>query len=258
MNTKRVFNQLTQRTHMPFYNDGMLIFCTNESVASRKVNRQLRVAGPTEADYRPWKLAVAEWTNKTITPIDVGMPDDAILCNPTFHQDGKELHVSFVAGVPFEDGVSYHLYEMTGDSWQNLTSPQQVGNEAAKTGFVSPVYYCLGGEHQLTLLDRRNHDRFRLMTSLREISRAIYDPERPPRLLITGINVWGEYVTLMFDMETQEVTEIHGPAPAYKACLIGDRILFSYRESDEVEDYQIHIAPATFEPSSETVEVVKI
>lgn len=243
---------------MPFYNDGMLIFCMNETVASRQVDRQLRTAGPTVTAYRPWTLATAEWASKKIAPLTVGMPSDAILCNPTFYQDGQELRVSFIAGVPFENGLSYHLYEMVGDSWQNFSPPQQVGNEFAKTGFVSSIYYCLGGERQLVLLDRRSHDRFRLTTSLHEISRAIYDPERPPRLLITGINAWGEFVTLMFDMETQEVTEICGPAPSYKACLIGDRILFSYRESDEVEDYQIHIAPATFEPSSETVEVAKI
>jgi hypothetical protein len=59
-------------------------------------------------------------------------------------------------------------------------------------------------------------------------------------------------------VETQDVTEIRGPAPSYKACLVGNRIVFSYRESDEVEDYQIHIAPATFEPSSETVAMEKI
>ena len=258
MTTKRVFSQLAQKTHMPFYNDGMLIFCVNESVARRRVDSKLQAAGQAETVYRPWKLAVAEWAGKQITPIDAGMPADAILCNPTFHRDSQELHVSFIAGVPFDDGLTYHLYEMFGDSWQNLSAPVQVGNEFAKTGFVSSIYYCLGGEKQLTLLDRRNHERFRLTTSLREISRAIYDPERPTRLLITGINAWGEFLTLLFDVETRDVTEIRGPAPSYKACLVGNRIVFSYRESDDVEDYQIHIAPATFEPSSETVEMEKI
>jgi hypothetical protein len=258
MQTKRVFSHLVQKTHMPFYNDGTLIFCMNEQVVKRPVPFKRHLSSKSEREYRPWKLAYADWTSKSISPIATGMSENAVLCNPTFYRHEENLHVSFIAGISHEDGFDYHLYEMFGSSWRQLGSPQQVGEEFAKTGFVSFRFYCLGNANQLTILDRQNHDRFLLTTSLREMSRAIYDPEHPQRLLITGINAGGEYLTLLYDTETQDVQEIRGPAPSYKACLIGNRIVFSYKESEDVEDYQIHIAPATFEPTAETVQTVKI
>jgi hypothetical protein len=247
-----------QKTHMPFYSDGTIIFCTNDNLVKRRFQGRRHFTASPQMEYRPWKLAYANWADKNIALIPTGTPNDAILCNPTFHRHGEELHISFIAGIPHEEGIAYRLYEMSGTSWQNLSTPQQVGEEFAKTGFVSSEFYCLGDTNRLTLLNRRSHERLRITTSLREISRAIYDPEQPLRLLITGIDVENKYVTLLFDTATQSVSEIRGPAPSYKACLVGSRIVFSYKESDATEDYQLHIAPALFEPTTETVQMVGI
>jgi hypothetical protein len=193
--------------------------------------------------------------------LGTGLPDDFVLCNPTFYRQNNqsnELVASFIAGKPHEQGLDYHLYQMTGSSWTTLSPQQQIGEEYAQTGFVNQRLYCLGGAGFLTILDRQQGKRSRIVTSLDEISRAIYDPNAPGKLLITGADEWGEYCTLLFDIDTQEVKEIRGPAPSYKACLVGNRIVFSYRESDATEDYQLHVAPADFTETTHTVMMEQI
>jgi hypothetical protein len=256
MQTKRVFNNFMQKTHMPFYSDGTLIFCASDRVRRhqfRDCEPRVRRVGKTRNEYRSWKLAVSDWTSKKIQPLETGLPDDHVLCNPTFYRQHDEIVVSFIAGKPHEQGIDYHLYQMTGSSWATLSPPQQIGEEYAQTGFVNPRFYCLGGAGFLTLLDRQQSKRSRMTTSLNEISRAIYDPNAPGKLLITGADKWGQYVTLLFDTETQETQEIRGPVPSYKACLVGNRIVFSYKESDAAEDYQLHIAPADFTETTHTI-----
>ena len=260
MQTKRVFSKLAQKTHMPFYSDGTLLFCLNDKPIRHKADKKVRQflhKENLEVAYRPWKLARAEWASKKIHKINCPMPAEAILCNPTFYEENGILNVSFIAGIQNNGINQYHLYQMTGDSWDSLSQPQIVGRGPARTGFVNSRFFCLGSTRDLMLLDRQKHERFRLTTSLQEISRAIYDPENPTRLLITGRNQSNEYLTLLFNTETKEVQEIRGPAPCYKACLVGNRIVFSYRESEELEDYQIHVAPAIFNPTSETVQMVQ-
>jgi hypothetical protein len=262
MNTKRVFQQLAQKTHMPFYNDGTLVFCAGDRVVKHKFADHSafgrRFNTGTRNEYRPWKLAVCDWTAKKIQPIKTGMPDDVVLCNPTFFQNNDGISVSFAAGKPHAQGMDYHLYQMKGESWVTLGKPQQIGEEYAQTGFINSRLYCLGGAGYLTILDQLKGERSRITTSLEEISRAIYDPNAPGKLLITGVDEWSEYCTLLFDIDTHEVLEIRGPAPGYKACLVGNRIVFSYKESNETEDYQLHIAPAEFTETAQTVVMERI
>lgn len=262
MNTKRVFQQLAQKTHMPFYNDGTIIFCVSDRVTRHKFIDNAAVARRfdtgTRNEYRPWKLAICDWTTKKIQPLEIGMPEDVVLCNPTFFQNNDGISVSFVAGKPHDQGLEYHLYQMKGDSWATLGEPQQIGEEYSQTGFVNSRLYCLGGAGFLTVLDQLKGERSRITTSLEEMSRAIYDPNAHGKLLITGVDEWDEYCTLLFDIDTKEVQEIRGPAPSYKACLVGNRIVFSYKESEETEDYQLHVAPAEFTETQHSVVMERI
>lgn len=251
MNAKRLFNKIAQKTHMPFYNDGEIVFCVNDRLTTKHFGRKYGLSRPSE--YRPWKLAWADWAQKKIRPIPVNMPNDAVLCNPTFFRENGKIVVSFIAGIPTEEKLDYHLYRMFGDSWNTLSEPEIAIPEFARTGFISQRHCCIGGERYLVLYDRQKNEWQRLDTSLERIARAIYDPENPAQLLITGPDETERYCTLRFDVDTNDVSEIRGPAPVYKCCLVGSRVVFSYRESEDLEDYQLHIGAATFGPTDEAV-----
>ena len=254
MSSKRVFTKLAAKTHMPFFSDGTIIFCMNEVPARLQT---MPDAPETTSDYRPWRIYRADWATKSIHPVHTTMPDNAVLCNPMFFKENNQLQVSFIAGIPHPGGLSYRLYEMHGSDWDTLSDPRKVGEQFARTGFVSPRHFCLGGEHTLDLMDRLSHLRYRLTTSMQRIARVTFDPRQPSRLLVTGIRD-ERYKTIVYDIDTQETSEITGPAPAYKACLVGNRVVFSYRESTELEDFQLHVAPLELQPATETVTVTQI
>lgn len=239
---------------MPFYSNDTIVFCVNDHVVSKRFGKNPgRNARP--ASFRAWKLAWADWKTKSIHPLETYFQDDAVLCNPMFYFEDGTLQVSFIVSIPTETGLDMRMYEMHGPSWNSLSEPNMVCEEFTRTGFLSPRHLCLGTEKSLKLLDKTNGDRFLLTTSLIGISRATFDPDRPERILITGSGQDGVFRTLVFDIETNETLEFTGPAPMYKACLVGNRVIFSYRESEEIEDYQLCIAPLALAESDETVTI---
>lgn len=253
MSSKRVFSKLTAKTHMPFFNDGTLIFCMNETPAFLPKSPDDHSQATA---YRPWRLYRADWATKTIVPVPTFLPDGAVLCNPTFFKEGNELQVSFIGGLPSPDGFNYRLYAMRGSSWETLGEPARVSEQFARTGFVSPRHFCLGGDRTLRLFDRLSRFRFTLTTTFDGIARATFDPQQPSRLLITGASD-GTYKTLLYDVDADTVRQIVGTAPVYKACLVGNRVVFSYRESEEIEDFQLHVAPLELQPTSDSVSLQK-
>jgi len=232
---------------MPFYNDGTLIFCTSQRI----VRKRFRTRGDltSEAEYRPWKLAYADWKTKAIRTLETGLPEDVVHCNPMFYVEQGILHVSFIAGFPNETAMNYLLYEMQGESWNSLSEPKKVLEEFTSMGFISPHHVCRGNAHSLSLIDKNKGNRFRVHTPFDALFRATYDPDRPMRLLITGLDEDDQYRTLLYDIDSNETLEIKGPAPTYKACLVGNRIVFAYRETEDVEDYQLCVAPLVLEPT---------
>ena len=251
MKIQRFFSQMAQKTHMPFYNDGTLIFCTSQRI----VKKRFRVQGkPTsDAEYRPWKLVYADWTTKSMHALETGLPEDVVHCNPMFYRDNGILHVSFIAGFPNETAMNYLMYEMHGTSWTSLSEPKKVSDAFTSMGFMSPYYLCRGNAHVLHLIDKRNGNRFRVNTTFDTLFRATYDPDRPTRLLMTGRNDDEHYRTLLYDIDSNETLEIKGPAPAYKACLVGNRIVFAYRETEDIEDYQLCVAPLVLEATEKMI-----
>jgi len=251
MKTQRLFNQITQKTHMPFYNDGTLIFCTNQRIVKKRFGK----SGDTtsDAEYRPWKLAYADWKTKAVHTLETGLPEDVVHCNPMFHVENDILHVSFIAGFPNEIAMNYLLYGMHGPSWNALSEPKSISGEFTSMGFISPRHVCRGNAHSLSLTDRKNGGRFRVNVPFDAIFRATYDPDRPTRILVTGMDEYDVYRTLVYDMDADETLEIKGPAPTYKACLVGNRIVFAYRESEDVEDYQLCVAPLVLEATEKTI-----
>ncbi|HBT77678.1 MAG TPA: hypothetical protein DEB39_12325 [Planctomycetaceae bacterium] len=252
MSSKRVFGKLAAKTHMPFFSDGTIVFCMNEVPARLQT---LPDMPEMTSEYRPWRIYRADWATRSLHPVRTDMPENAVLCNPMFFKENGELHLSFIAGVPHPGGLSYRLYEMHGADWETLSDPAPVADRFARTGFVSPRHFCLGGEHALDLMDRLSHQRYRVTTSMQRIARVTFDPRQPSRLLVTGARD-ELYKTLVHDLDTGETGEIIGPAPVYKACLVGNRVVFSYRESLELEDFQLHVAPLELRPATETVTVV--
>jgi len=245
MKRQRLFNHIVQKTHMPFYHNGTLIFCTSQRI----VKKRFRTSGNSVSDteYRPWKLAYADWQTKTIRPLETGLPDDVVHCNPMFYIEDGILHVSFIAGFPNETAMNYLLYEMHGTSWNALSKPKNVLAEFSSMGFVSPHHLCHGDALSLYLFDKTNGNHFRINTSLDGTFRVTYDPDRPTRIIVTGMDEYDQYRTLVYDMESNETLEIKAPAPTYKACLVGNQIAFAYRESEEIEDYQLCVAPLVLE-----------
>lgn len=256
MKSKRLFSKIAQKTHMPFYSDGEIVFCTNDRVVKKQFGRKR--GKNHDSEYRPWKLAVADWNTKAMRQIETGLPADAVLCNPMFYRDGETLHVSFIGGIPNDDALDTHMYVMQGNSWNSLSEPKLLFEEFVSTGYVSPRHICIGNAKYLTLTDKVQGKRFRLTTSLEGISRATFDPDRPGRILITGMDDYDRYCTLVYDVDTEELLEFTGPGQIYKACLLGNRIVFAYRESEDVEDYQLTVAPLVLEPTEKTVTVVEI
>ena len=253
MKPRKLFDNLAQKTHMPFYNDGELVFCINEQITAKHFGKRQGQEKPLQ--YRPWKIAHAEWGKKKISPVEVPLPDDAILCNPTFYKEDGLIFLSFVAGITDEDRIDYHLYQMFGPSWKELCEPVQLAEEHARTGFISPRHHCFGGLSFLTLFDRKVEQWSRLSTSLQQITRAIYDPVNPANLLLTGSNETGDFRTLRFNVDTGETLELKGPVPLYKSCLVNDKVVFSHRESDDLEDYHLCLETTLYEWTVESVNI---
>jgi hypothetical protein len=103
----------------------------------------------SDAEYRPWKLAYADWKTKVICTIETGLPEDVVHCNPMFHIENGILHVSFIVGFPIETAMNYLLYEMHGESWDSLSIPKKVFEEFISIGFISPHHVCRGNAHSL-------------------------------------------------------------------------------------------------------------
>jgi len=236
---------------MPFYNDGTLIFCTSQRIVKRRFGT--RGDTTSEIEFRPWKLAYADWKTKAIRFLETGLPDDTIHCNPMFHTENGMLHVSFIAGIPHDVAMHYLLYEMHGSSWNSLSKPKSISEEFTSMGFVSPRYICSGNAHSLHLIDKTNGKRFRVNTSFDAIFRVTYDPDRQTRILVTGIDEHDQHRTLIYDIVSNETLEIKGPAPVYKACLVGNRIAFAHRESGGIEDYQLCVAPLVLEATEKVI-----
>jgi len=251
MKRQRLFNQIVQKTHMPFYHNGTLIFCTSQRIVKKRFGT--RGNSVSDAEYRPWKLAYADWQTKAIRPLETGLPEDAVHCNPMFHVENGILHVSFIAGIPNETAMHYLLYEMHGSSWDSLSEPRNVFEEFSSMGFISPRFICHGDAQSVYLVDKNDGNRFLVNTSFDAIFRATYDPDHLAKILVTGMDEYDQYRTLLHDIDTNETLEIKGPAPTYKACLVGDRIVFAYRESEDVEDYQLCVAPLELEATDRVI-----
>jgi len=251
MKTQRLFNQIVQKTHMPFYNDGTLIFCTNQRIVKKRFRSHDDAI--SDAEYRPWKLALADWKTKSIRNLDTGLPADVVHCNPMFHVENGVIRVSFIAGFPNDVAMHYLLYEMHGASWDTLSAPKKVSEEFTSMGFISARYICRGDARSLYLIDKQNGNRSRVNVPFDVLFRVTYDPDRPTRLLLTGKDEYDQYRTLVYDIDTQETLEIKGPAPTYKACLVGNRIVFAYRESADLEDYQLCVAPLVLEATDKVI-----
>jgi hypothetical protein len=236
---------------MPFYRDGTLIFCTSQQITQRQFRSSDTTVRDTE--YRPWKLALADWETGAIRSLETGLPEDVIHCNPMFHVEDGVIRVSFIAGFPHEVAIHYLMYEMHGTSWDTLSEPQKVSEEFTCMGFISPRHICSGDTQTLYLTDKEDGSRFRVKTLFEAILRAAYDPDCPTRLIITGMDECDQYRTVIYDTVSHETLEINGPAPTYKACLVGNRIAFARRETEDIEDYQLCTAPFVLEATDKAI-----
>ena len=235
---------------MPFYNDGTLIFCTNQRIVRKRFGTKGTIR---DTEYRPWKLAYADWKTKNIHSLPTGLPDDTVHCSPSFHVEDGILSVSFIAGVPNDVAINYLMYEMHGESWDTLSMPKKISEGFTSMGFISPRLVCHGSGRTLCVIDKKCRKRFRVNTSFDVLCRATYDPEHPARFIVTGMDEDYLYRTLIHDVDTNETLEIKGPAPTYKACLVGNQIVFSYRETEDVEDYQLCVAPLVLEATENAI-----
>ncbi len=263
MKAKKLFPKLAAKTHMPFVSGDVIVFCQSSRLLRRTQkgrfwDREGKPVENPEIKYRPWDLAYVEVKRPKIRTIETGLPEDSILCSPAFFQKDGRVQFSFIGGVPEGDRLHFHLYSMSGPSFDQLSRAEKVGDRKTKVGFISPSHFCHGQGRSLVLLDRASKRQIRLTPTLERILRATFDPEAPHRILMTGINDWADRVTLLYDLKTERTEELRAEGSVYKSCLSGSEVIFANRESQDEEDYELRKAPVSLDPTLETVKVEQL
>ena len=272
----KVFKDAQFKSHMPFYDGETLVFCRSDHTVTRrcrtddpmwvKMHKEESLRGTrivpgihSVLNYRLWKLAYCKWDNRSKPHrLETGLPDDVVECSPTFHREGKKIHVSFIAGMKTGNKVSYGLYGMSGPSWNNMSRAEKVIDEKTLFGFVSPLYICFGDDNILTLRDRHSNEERLLYCPMPMVTRVSYWPEDYNMLVISGKDEHGKRITLLHQLESEETTEVHVDGPIYKSCFWHDKIIYAERPVDSLMDYELEFGEFKEKRTFRNVRHVKV
>ena len=263
---QRLFAQDKYRTHMPFFDGTQLLFCrAAEPVAmnfrcggsiwktmTANPRLQERFASLPRSSLvrcRAWKIHLQMSGSNSVRRIATGLPDNAVECSPAFFSDAGSLRVSFIGGIPGPDRIDYRLYQMTGPSWDELTTATPVLSFPTSVGFVSPSYVCFHSGHNLVLRDRRTSSVTRMSTPFLRLLRASYRHDAPEQILATGLLATREAVTLLFDTKRGTTQEVRADGPLYKPSIYGDTAYYARRLDSSVDAYYIWRGPYSLKPT---------
>jgi len=262
-----VFPHATFKSHMPFFDGRTLVFCRANAPRERTVAHggaiwQIMDERPhlrahfaqlprsSVVRYQPWELAYVDWTNRQhARRIETGLPEGTVHCCPAFYRQGSDIQMSFVAGVPAESGLLYHLYHMSGPSWEHLGAPRRVCERPVRFGFISPHHVCVGGKRQVLLTNRTTGQGLTLSYSLKRIYRVSFRADQSASLLVTGMDERDVELTLLHRLDSDEVWEVQGASHVYKSTVYGDRLVFAQRGDSGFEDRHLRHGPYTLRPS---------
>ena len=242
MPPKKVFENAQFKSHMPFFDGKTLVFCRSDHVALRrcrpddpmwiKMHKEQSLRGETilpgfhnRLSYRLWKLAYCQWNNRKPHRLETGLPEDTVECSPTFYRQRNEIHVSFIAGVLTDNQIRYHLYHMSGPSFNRLSQAEPAVEETALFGFISPRYLCFGDDNIFSVRDRSSGEERLLHFPLPMVTRVSYCAEDLDKLAISGKDEHGKRITLLHQLDSEETTEVRVAGPVYKSCFWQDQSL---------------------------------
>jgi hypothetical protein len=275
MTAQKVFAEGDLKTHMPFFDGRTLLFCRGDETLQQEYvcrgsiwrtmrrNPQLRehFAGIEQQRttlMRVWKLAYAAWRDRRPRRLETGLPAEAVECSPAFYRKGGTWQVSFIGGVPTDQGRAYRLYAMSGPSLGKLSPARRVSEVPTRVGFVSPQYVCLRHRGRLVLSERDGGGRFSLRLPLSRVYRASFCADHVDRLLITGLSKAGGICTLLHRLDTDETFEVKAPGPVYKSSLFDNRVVFTKSRADDFEDRELWHGPFELVPSEEKIRRVQV
>jgi hypothetical protein len=247
---------------MPFFDGQTLLFCQAGSPIEYQTPREggiwriltqkpelrahfAQLPRHSTLRYRPWKLAWCPWQDRRPRPLFTGLPADAVECSPAFYREGDVYHVSFLGGVPGPQGLTYFLYQMSGNSLDQLSRPDRVSEQPTRLGFVSARHICTESLDGVRVTERARGLTFQLILPWNHLYRATFASDAPQQLLLSGQDEQGVFRTLQYDCDTGATHEVQAAGPLYKASLCGGEVVFAYRGEGDFEDRHLRRGSAS-------------
>ena len=261
-----VFPDFKMATHMPFFNGTTLAFCwagepvekafPNHGLIWKAVRRNPALAKQFQSvpktqviRYRAWKLAWCDWASKTIRPIDTGFSSETIECSPAFYWEGGQVHLSFVAGIPQAEGMSYRLYQASGPGLDRLGKVTPLPIPSTSVGFLSPQHLCRGEGTKLHLVEKASGVLSTLQTGFGRIARATFVADDPSKLLITGIIEGGRHLTVLHELGSGATQVVMVDGDVYKSTLYRDQLVFTQKLEGFLESRELRTGNYTLASS---------
>jgi len=253
--------------HMPFFDGTTLLFCQAGEPIEKTVMSQgtiwktlrrnpalaKRVKAPPQSQqmhYRPWKLAFCNWVDKIIHPITTGLPKDHIECSPAFYRDDNGVHLSFVGGVPGNNGLGYRLYTCSGPDLEHLGPAKPLPNAPVFFGFVSSHHICWGVGNTLHLTEKASGKSFRFKTGFVRVRRVTFLANNPAKLLITGYDKEGRHGTVLYDLAGGNVSDVSADGAVYKSSLHENHLVYAAKLEGGVESRELYHGDCKLSPSA--------
>ena len=256
MAQERVFPGVGFRSHMPFFDGQMLVFCRSDEPVRRefecggeiwermRTNRALAehfrgLARTRWLEYRAWKLYFTSWGKREPQRLATGLAEEAVECSPAVFRRGDKLHVSFIGGIPGKGQIRYRLYQMAGPSWKQLSEAKPVLSRATRVGCVGPDYIVCGRGRELLVLNRDQTPRWILECPLERVLRVSFRAKQEQHLLITGLDKDGRYPTLLYRLGSGVTEEIRSEEGVYKASVFGEQMVSARRSEEGFEEREL-------------------
>jgi len=262
-----VFPGSEMATNMPFFDGSTLVFCQSSSPIETSIPttgsiwksiRQNKVLAERLKDlprtqrviYRPWKLAYCNWADKAVHAIHTGLPANIPERGPAFYREGGRVHLSFISGGPTSAGFHYRLYVCSGPDLGHLEPPKPISKPPLFFGFVSPHHICWGARNIVELSERASGKTFRLLTSFFRVASVTFLATSPDKLLITGLlDREHRCQTVLYDLMTENVSDVSAGGPVYKSSLHGEHLVFAQKQTGSFEERELHHGDCTLSPS---------
>jgi len=262
-----VFPQSRIATHMPFLDGTTLVFCQSDSARKKSIKRigsiwktirrnsalaeRFRNLPKTQdVLYRAWKLAYCNWQDKIVYPVSTGLPEDVMERSPAFYHEGDRVHLSFISGIPTISGPNYRLYTCSGSGLEHMEPAKPLPHHPLFFGFVSPLHVCWGIQNILKLTEKASGKTFQLKVEYFRVVCATFLADDPSKLLITVINNLREPKTVLYDLQTTNISDVSVQGAIYKPSLHGDQLVFARIREDGFENRDLFQGDYALSPST--------